>query len=630
MGAAILRRLQSWFASLRASLLGADRSTLALGAAGATFTLFLVLASVTKPNPIFAGIGIGLLYLVISGLVFLRSGFDRITVGILLGGLGLYLAYLGYTSYAERNYDGPAQLEYIQYIATNGRRPPSSTCLICHHPPLYYYLGAGVLLFFKKVNTLGQPTFGLQLLSLLFFTVFLVYAVKTIRRFTTNLWLVRLATALVVFWPYSIQMSVRVHNDALAGTAMMAAIYFIVRYYEAPSARDFWFAALWVAIGLLTKSSAYAVAAILFLIVALKFPKTPRKLRVLVRTAAASCVFVGAIVLAGLGRGAPPPTDDGGICRKFLGNACDIGRHQWVENTTYNYMYFDLKSFLKEPYLIAEKDGSGRELFWNDFAKTSLFGTNNTTADRETAYEFNRHIGGIMNGLVAAMSAFMLFGIAFVSKASAKRYGAIFITIGLLTAFMIAFRAMIPAPHHTDFRHVYAIVVPVSLLYIKVLADAAKRGQVLDWLGRGLAVSFVGLSIFYFLPKRELVMRLTGKVIPAQYSKYSKPVAEGTPWDKEPNLLFEENHTIEFTLGSKHTISEIEITLDNNDRYELLLFSGKDSKPRKVFVGPAGRKVDGLARYVRPVTPPAEGIDRVQLRALSGDQAYSMGHIIVR
>jgi hypothetical protein len=623
MAAEIFRRLY-------ASVLRAERSTLALAAAGTTFALFLLLASLTRPNPIFAGFGIGLLYLVISGLVFLRSGFDRVTVGILLGGLGLYLAYLGYTSYAERNYDGPAQLEYIQYIVDTGRRPPSTKCLICHHPPLYYYLGAGVLWFFKKVNTLGPPTFGLQLLSLLFFTIFLVYAVKTIRRFTTNVWLVRLATALVAFWPYSIQMSVRVHNDALAGTAMMAAIYFIVRYYEEPTARAFWFASAWVAIGLLTKSSAYAVLAILFTVVALKFPKTPRKLRVLIRTAAASCVFVGAVVLAGLGRGAPPPSDDGGICRKFLGNACDIGKHQWVENTTFNYMYFDVKSFLKEPYLIAEKDGSGREFFWNDFAKTSLFGTNNTTADRETAYEFNRHIGGLMSGLVAAMSAFMLFGLVFVSKASAKRYGAIFLTIGLLTLFMIAFRAMIPAPHHTDFRHVYAIVVPVSLVYVKVLADAAKRGQVLDWLGRGLAVSFVVLSIFYFLPKRELVMRLTRKVIPMQLAKYSKPVPEGTPWDKEPNLLFEENHTIEFTVGGKRTVSELEITVDNNDRYELLLIGGKDTKPRKVFVGPAGRKVDGLARYVRPVTPPAEGIEKVQLRALSGDQAYSMGHLILR
>ena len=83
-------------------------------------------------------------------------------------------------------------------------------------------------------------------------------------------------------------------------------------------------------------------------------------------------------------------------------------------------------------------------------------------------------------------------------------------------------------------------------------------------------------------------MRFSKKNVPYQLSAYSKFVAEGTPWDADSNLLFEENETVEFTVDQPRAVAEIDVTLDNNDRYEITLIG--TGEPRKIYVGPAGKK----------------------------------------
>src|SRR5512141_2775150 len=106
---------------LLALLRRADRRTLVLAGAWACFVFFTALTAALRMNPVLAASALVALFLLISALTFERVGFDVPTIAILVGGLCLYLAYLGYTSFAERNYDGPAQLDYIQYIADHGR-----------------------------------------------------------------------------------------------------------------------------------------------------------------------------------------------------------------------------------------------------------------------------------------------------------------------------------------------------------------------------------------------------------------------------------------------------------------------------------------------------------------------------
>jgi hypothetical protein len=609
-----------------ASLRRPDGQTRAIFAGIVVGTAWSILAVLTHPSFTTLAVTYIPLFIGLVLLLFLRVGFDLRTTLILTAGVGFYLAYLGYTEFGERNYDGPAELDYIQYVADTGRRPPAARCLICHHPPLYYYASAVVFLLFKKTH-LVAPELGLQIFSLGLFIAFLVYAIKLVRLFVTEPRLLHLATALIVFWPYSVMMCVRVHNDNMAATLMMIGLYYVARYYQQSVPRDLYLAAVFAALGLLTKSSAFVIVGLIYVALALKLFQKPQRLFTMLRGVGVTVIFVVAIAINAMGRGAPTSAKEADFCHKVLGNACNIGRHEWVGNEPYNYLYVDPQMFFKEPYLIAGKDGSGRELFWNDLIKTSLFGTHNKLPDRETAYELNRGVAGIMNGVLFGMTAYLLAGLAFTSKPAVRKYGIVLMSIASCIVFMMAFRMMIPAPHHTDFRHVFVVLVPTTVLYVAMVGAARRRDLALEWIGRTLAITLVALSIFYYWPKREIVMRFSKKSVPYQLSAYSHVVAEGTPWDADSNLLFEENETVEFALDKPRAVTEVDITLDNNDRYELTLFG--DGEPRKVELGPSNKK-EGLARYVQRVTPQVENVHKITLRAVSGDQAYSMGHLILR
>ena len=461
-------------ATLFASLRRPDGQTRALFIGLVLTTLWSFVAIYAHPSVTVLGLTYIPLFIALVLLLFLRVGFDWRTTFILAAGVGFYVAYLGYTEFGERNYDGPAQLDYIQFVADNWKRPPAERCLICHHPPLYYFASAVVLLFFKKTHVISTEL-GLQIFSLGLFIVFLIYAIKFVQRFVTDRRLVHLATAIIVFWPYSVMMSVRVHNDAMAATLMMVALYFTARFYQDAVPRDLYLAALCTALGLLTKSTSFINVGLILLALGLKLISKPRRLLTLARAAAVTAMFVTAVVINAKTRQAPSSTKEADLCHRVLGNACNIGRHEWVGNEPYNYLYVDAQTFLKEPYLIAGKDGSGRELFWNDLVKTSLFGTHNKLPDRETAYEFNRNIAGVMNGVLFAMTAYLMIGVVFTSKSAIRKYGIVLLSIASSIAFMIGFRAIIPAPHHTDFRHVFFLLVPTTVLYVAVVGAARRR-----------------------------------------------------------------------------------------------------------------------------------------------------------
>jgi hypothetical protein len=212
----LLERIVGW-------LLKLSKTSQAMLGIALLLAVFTLSALVGRPHPaVLASVYIGLGF-ALFGLVLRRLRFDIITVAIILGGMFLYLAYLGYTTYGERNYDGPAQLEYISYITKHWSLPAASFCFICHHPPVYYLLAAVAYAFCEKTH-LVQPLLGLQILSLVIFAVFVVFGVLLLRRFTSDLRRLRLATALIVFWPYSIHNSIRVHNDTLVCTLLVVAL----------------------------------------------------------------------------------------------------------------------------------------------------------------------------------------------------------------------------------------------------------------------------------------------------------------------------------------------------------------------------------------------------------------------
>lgn len=614
-------RLRRFTAALRRS----SASARVIAALILALTVFTAVASRVRIHPIALSAVYATLVLSLLTLSLLRSRLDRGVIALLVGGVGFYMFYLSYTGFGDRNYDGGAQLEYIQYILTNHRRPPVATCLICHHPPLYYALGALVLGFFNATKLYPGPT-GLQIFSLLIFFFFLLYGVLTFERFTKNKRILRLGTALIVFWPYSVANSVRLHNDTLACTFMAMAFYYVLVWYQESRPRHLYLGALFTALSVLTKSSGYVMVLVLLILLAARFFTTHDRLRLVRRGLVVGAMLVAALGLNTLGKGEAPNSQNR-LCQKILGTACDIHAVQFVENQPHDYFYLDLKSFLEEPFMLAERDVSGRHYFWNHLLKSSLFGTSNRVADKATSYEINRYIAGIMNAELLGMTAYLGLGFAFAAKRTLRKYAVVLLTLGASVAFMIGFRIVIPAPHHTDFRHIYPAVILVSLLYCSTIAFFRKRGQALEYVGYALAVPFLVLSVIFFIPKYALSARLTARVMSHKASEFTKLVAEGTAWDKEGNLIIQENETLDIEVEGRRTVSELDLTLDNNDTYEIFIKGESDT--RRLLLGPAKKK-SGLARYIEKVNPPVKEVKNIILRPIAGDHAYSLGHLIVR
>ncbi len=562
------------------------------------------------------------LSLVVAGSLMRRLRFDRGTTAILLAGLVLYFFYLGYTSPGERNYDGPEQLDkYIGYIVAEHRIPPAKQCFICHHPPLYYVLGALVQRGFEITKIAPKPV-NLQIFSLAIFFAFLVYGVLLARLFSDRVRTVRITAALLVFWPYSIHNSVRIHNDTLVTALVAAGMYYAARWYKEQRPRHLYAAGLCGALGILTKSSAFALVACVGLMLAWRFFTRSGRARLLGRGVATMALVAAAY--GGLKLRAPVADDP---CHRTFGTACDIRKSDYTGNKPVNYLYLDVPKLLRDPYMVIHGDESGKQYFWNHVIKSSLFGTHNKVPDRETAYSLNRKLGfGMLYGLFGMLVYSAIAGIAG-ARRGLRRLAIPLLYVSVSALFLMAFKIAIPAPHHTDFRHVYFAIAPAALLFASAVMHLRSRHVALGAVGTALFAPFLALSIVYFLPKYELVMAYTRETIEVPIAAVKKKVPEWSPWDRDGNTLIEGNQTLALTVSPPTKVSKIDLTVDGNDVYEIRVF-GKGS-PRVLVVRPKKNLKQGVAQHTLEVSPPMEDVRRVSVRPLSGDRTYALGHLLL-
>lgn len=548
------------------------------------------------------------------------------TILVLFAALALYLAYLTYTSYGERNYDADAHVTYVRYLVEHHRLPPAAHCFVCHHPPLYYLLAAVVYAGCQAAG-MQSPVDGLQWLSLALTAGFVAWSVLLVSRFTHRAATVALATALVVFWPYAVINSVRVHNDTLAAPLFVGALYFLVCWQQAGRERDLWLGALCTALAIWTRANGYVLA--LLLVGAVGWPLVrPRSAGRPRRAWRPLLPVVMVAVAAGLLPLARPPLPNASWCDRVLGMACRIDARYFVGNRPANYLLVDAPAYWREPYLIAEWDDAGRQYFWNHLLKSSLFGTHNNVPDRETTYAHNRELAQGLNVLLLGLSAYLALGFVVARRELWARSRLLVAACGLSLAGLLAFRIAIPAPHHTDFRHIFPVLVPLSLWYALAVEAHARQGRA--WLaatGWALAIPFVVLSALYFLPKREWLVHHTTVRRVVALSDYAEVARPGAPWSRRENLQLEPNSEVRLLVRAGSTASRLDASFDNNDRYEVTLVGGHER--RRLVLGPSPNVRRGLARYREVVAPPVEDVREVIVRPLTGDLSLAMGHLVL-
>jgi hypothetical protein len=424
--------------------------------------------------------------------VLWRLRFGWRVVAMVLAGLLVDWMYLGYTTINERNYDTMSHVFYVDYLIEHLRLPPVNIlCTACGHPPLYY---AALALWSEVVLAGGfiPRELGLQWLSLLLSFGFVAYALLLLRSFVENSATFMLAATLVVFWPSSVLNSVRVHNDALSSVLGLAALYFISKWDRRGERRDFRWALIACALGILTKATGYAVAAVLLWVAALRL-RLPEFRRETIRQ---GIVAVGVVLAAALlpvalrGRSAPLT-----LCLRVLGGACYVPEGAFVANGPLNYLEFDVRDFLRDTSSM--RHPPAQDYFWNGLAKSSLFGVMPLGKDFEGLY-YDR-LAVLLGVLLLAMVVVCIAAWPLVRPLDWPRYRAIVLASVCLLSFLAAFRMAIPTPFHEDFRHVFPLLVPFCLVYAKSVERIGSRSALLGKVGVGLGALMIAASAAFFV-----------------------------------------------------------------------------------------------------------------------------------
>jgi len=150
------------------------------------------------------------------------------------------------------------------------------------------------------------------------------------------------------------------------------------------------------------------------------------------------------------------------------------------------------------------------------------------------------------------------------------------------------------------------------------------RGDLFD-INRLIIIFNMNLGKYNHLIDYEFYR--TGYKTVVTLSEINEPKAAGTPWNHPDNFLISEKG-IKINLGEEYHAKRMEISLDNNDDYEIIYLSGSSEIANQMIqahIIPQG----GLAVYLIDVPQSAfeNGYDSIKVIPLRGDGLYSIGHI---
>jgi hypothetical protein len=442
--------------------------------------------------------------LIVAGMASMQVP-TGVTALFALGTL-LRFAYLDVTPSWLRAHDDGGHVEYIEYILRHAAIPAPNEGWSFYQPPLYYVLSAGLwkLLTAVGVSERGTILRALQIESFVFQLGFLGFSLATAslwmralpdaafgRRLASRSGLRALVAALVCLWPSAVIDSARIGNDDLFYLLYGAGFYFATRWWLSGRDRDLTLAAAWGAFAMATKTNALLLFAILGALLASRFVLDDgrglaRKLVLSIRRAwPMTVLFVVSAGLA-LGRGVVYAAH-GKRANVLVGNAEWLRADLAVGNRAYNYLWFDVKTFVTQPFTSAFDDTKGRQFFWNFAIKSSLFGEFGFDSPRALSV-----LGILLSVLLLCLLAWLLVGTALRRARREDWYADLPLLVATVTlvASLAAFRMSIPKACSGDFRYILPVVAPMVCLFVRSVTLQHQRG----WARAAMAACFAGWS----------------------------------------------------------------------------------------------------------------------------------------
>jgi len=186
------------------------------------------------------------------------------------------------------------------------------------------------------------------------------------------------------------------------------------------------------------------------------------------------------------------------LCQKVLGNACDFPGEVYGVSKPSNYVHFDLPAFVRHDSSIAYP--RNQDYFWNGLAQSSLFGA--MPLGKDFASETHKRLEVCLRLLLLAMVAVCVVALPFIRSARWWRYRAIIGATASMFILLVAFHYLVPNPYHADFRHVFPVLVPLCLLYAKVVERLRRWSHLLYKAGLVIGFLMVASSVAFFVRVR--------------------------------------------------------------------------------------------------------------------------------
>lgn len=416
----------------------------------------------------------GVLLGAVTVLVFLVA--RRMRAGLILSlilALGAALRIgldLSLPKYDKFGHDVDGHVAYVHYIAENHSIPGVDDCWTCYHPPVYY--GASIPAW-ELASATGIPgTSALQVQSLLLSFAFLFIGFAFLRQFLSGKALTA-STALLSLWPVIILVAPRIGNDQLFYVQHALCLWGGVKYLNSGRGKFLVVAAVATALSYWTKTTGAVTMGVFFLFAVAGYFGNCRSLSATKSEVASWIIF--ALLVVGIG------------CSKLFGDSSLVGNASGLHSGLRigsepgNYIYFDLKSFLTQPYTSPWLDEMGRQYFWNYALKTSLFG------------EF-RLLETALGKFLASLISLSFLGLVVVAargfwKTRLKAIHWILLLQGVAFFAALAFlRNKIPYSCSNDFRY----ILPVLLSFVPFVGIGMNvEGSSAKWKAFSYVVIFV-------------------------------------------------------------------------------------------------------------------------------------------
>lgn len=414
---------------------------------------------------------------------------------IVLLGILIRLFYLSYTTQWERSYDVmtyTGHLDYIRYIGDTFHLPTPYGWEY-HQAPLYYIIAAIV---YKAARILALNYINaLQLLSLVFNLIFLLFGVLIFKILFKEKLLFILSTAILVFLPSGILHSVRIGNESLYYALCSLSLYLLIKYVSIKRNRYFYGAAICIALAIGTKFNGLFLEILLAILFIGGNVKKLKKKKIVAGIGFLLALFLFTLYIC-------YHRDYKLEVQAFYTNVIKgnipnaMNQELTVGNSLPNYVYLDEKTFISQPFTNSWSDYGGRQFFLNFLLKTMLFGEFNFPLPAQQL------LGTIMSIALLSLSAYFFIGLASFKKAQRSPHVVLFLFFVISIVSIIIYRYTYPYAPNSDFRLIFPVIIPIIAFYFSGINFLFTRGyRIVGGFGLVLSLIFLAASApFLIIP----------------------------------------------------------------------------------------------------------------------------------